>query len=369
MKILVLSSHTHSLFWFRMDMMKSFIEKGYEVCAVGNEQEDKWKEQFKQNKINYYSIPVSRNGLNFLSDLKTFKALREIIKREKPNKIFVYQAKTIVYGSLAARSVNSQIGIYPLIAGLGSIFRGKGIKNKLIKTILGFQYRLVFEFAKKIIFQNEDDLNTLVKLSIVSPYKTCIINGSGVDINRFKRHPLPRKKSILYIGRLIGDKGVREYLEVCKKLKEKDNTIECLLVGPYDTNPSALTPDEIKPFIENEIIKYYGEQKDVIPFLQDCKVFVLPSYHEGTPKTVLEAMAIGRPIVTTDAPGCRETVIDNQNGYLVPVKDTKSLESAILKILYDDNLATRMAEESRKIAESKYDVNIVNNDIMKILRL
>ena len=369
MKIMVLSSHTPSLFWFRMNMMRSFIEYGTEVVAVGNMSEDKWAAQFKKNNIRYKSIPVSRNGLNIFSDIKTFTALKKLIKIERPDKIFVYQAKTIVYGTLAAHIVDKSIEIYPLVAGLGSIFRGEGIKNKLIRKILSIQYKISFRYANAVIFQNNDDLNFCVKLSLVNREKTRIINGSGVDTNFFVKTPLPNDRCILYIGRLIADKGIREYLETCRRLKIKDATIKCMLVGPYDSNPSAITPEELKPYIDGKIIQYFGEQKDVRPFLQKCSVYVLPSYHEGTPKTVLEAMATGRPIVTTDAPGCRETVLNEKNGFLVPVKNIDALENSVWKILSDSELATAMGNESRAIAETKYNVKLVNETIIDIMNL
>lgn len=366
MTILVLSSHTQSLFWFRLDMMKTFISRGAKVVAIGSECVEVWGEQFAKEGIEYRKIPVSRNGLNVLGDIKTFLALLKLIKDLKPDKIFTYQAKTIVYGTLAARVVGN-IEVYPLIAGLGSIFRGNGIKNKIVKTILSVQYRMAFKYAKKVIFQNNDDKSELVRLGLLSESKTCIIHGSGVNTHKLKPSDFPDRKTILFIGRLIGDKGVREYLELSKRLKSKGKEIRCLLVGPYDTNPSAITPEELKPYIEKGIIEYFGEQKDIQPYMKQCSVYVLPSYHEGTPKTVLEAMSMGRPIVTTDAPGCRDTIEDGVNGYLVPIKDVDALELAVTKILSNPKVIYEFGEKSRQIAESKYDIDKVNDSILKIM--
>lgn len=368
MRILVLSSHTPSLFWFRLDMMKSFQSKGAEVIAVGPENDEKWIGEFRDNGIEYRSIPVSRNGLNVLADIKTFNALIRLIKETKPDKIFTYQAKTIVYGTLAARVVGN-IEVYPLVAGLGSIFRGKGFKNKLVKIILSIQYRLAFKYSQKVIFQNNDDKSELVNLGLLSESKTCIIHGSGVNTKKLTPTEFPNEKAILYIGRLIGDKGVREYLELSKRLKDKGQNVRCLLVGPYDTNPSAITPEELKPYIVDGIIEYFGEQRDIRPYMKQCSVYVLPSYHEGTPKTVLEAMSMGRPIVTTDAPGCRETVVNGENGYLVPIKDVEALEQAVIKILDNPELISRLGKRSRLIAESKYDIDRVNDSILKIMSI
>lgn len=368
MIILVLSSHTPSLFWFRIDMMHAFQQKGAEVIAVGPESEEKWRNDFRTKGFEYRSIPVSRNGLNIIADIKTFKALKRLIKETRPDKIFTYQAKTIVYGTLAARSVGN-IEVYPLVAGLGSIFRGKGIKNKLVRSILSIQYKLAFKFAKKVIFQNNDDKSELVRLRLLREEKAYLIHGSGVNTSKLKPTAFPEKKAILFIGRLIGDKGVREYLGLAKRLHDIRNDIRCLLVGPYDTNPSAITPEELKPYIDNGIVEYWGEQKDIRPYMEQCTIYVLPSYHEGTPKTVLEAMSMGRPIVTTDAPGCRETVENGVNGYLVPVRDVDALEKAVLKILNNSDLITSFGYKSREIAETKFDVNKVNDSILKIMSL
>lgn len=369
MTILVLSSHTPSLFWFRMDMMQAFRAKGVKVVAVGSESNPSWAQKFSETGILYRCIPVSRNGINVLADIETYKSLKKLIKELNPQKIFTYQAKTIVYGSLAAHSVDPRIEVYPLVAGLGSIFRGKGLKNSIIRIILNIQYRIAFNYSKKVIFQNKDDQAELVNRHLLQRDKCRIIHGSGVNIDKFEMTKLPNEKSMLFIGRLIGDKGIREYLELAKRLRSSHTEIKCMLVGPFDSNPSAISREELQPYIDSNIIEYYGEQKDVRPFLQQCSVYVLPSYHEGTPKTVLEAMSIGRPIVTTDAPGCRETVLDGINGYLVPIKNVEALYNSVCKILDNPSLAEAFSIQSRRIAEEKYNVNKINSDIIKIMDL
>ena len=366
--ILVLSSHTPSLFWFRMDMMKAFLSYVNKVIAVGSDPDVKWAREFGKNNIEYRSVPISRNGLNVLADIKTFVSLQNLIREIKPDKIFTYQAKTIVYGALAARSVGNA-EIYPLVAGLGSIFRGRGLKNKVIRSILSIQYKLAFSYSRKVIFQNNDDKSELVRLGLLTEAKCCKIHGSGVNTSKLTPVEFPQIPSILFIGRLIGDKGIREYLELAKRMHDKRRNVRCLLVGPYDTNPSAITAAELKPYIDSGAIEYFGEQKDIQPFMSQCTVYVLPSYHEGTPKTVLEAMSMGRPIVTTDAPGCRETVVDGVNGYLVPVKNVDALEDAVLRIIDNKELIAMFGQKSREIAVEKFDVNKVNDSIMNIMSL
>lgn len=368
MKIAVLSSHTTSLFWFRLDMMKAFIDNGHSVIAVGPEPESEWKEKFQKYSIEYKQIVVERNGMNPIKDLKTLKDLYKFLKKEKPQKIFTYQAKTVVYGSIAAR-LNGIKEVYPLIAGLGSIFRGHGVKNKLIKTIMKIEYWIAAKCSRKVFFQNHDDKNEFLHNGIILDSKAVIINGSGVNLSKFKPVPHPEKPAFLFIGRLIKDKGIVEYLEACNKIKVKYPDVRCMLVGPYDSNPSALTKEELEPYIKKGVIEYFGEQKDVSTYIAQCSTFILPSYHEGTPKTVLEAMAMGRAIITSDAPGCRETVTDGVNGYLVKIKDIKGLTNKMEILINNANLNSQFGEKSAIIAKEKYDAKIVNQSIMQVMGL
>jgi glycosyltransferase involved in cell wall biosynthesis len=351
-----------------MDMMKDFIKKGHTVIALGSEPETEWKKKFEEHNIDYRQLYVERNGVNPIKDLKTFGSLHQFMKMEKPDKVFAYQAKTVVYGSVAAK-LNGISEVYPLIAGLGSIFRGEGFKNKIVKTIMKIEYWAACKCSKKVFFQNQDDKNKFIQNGLIKEDKTVIINGSGVDLEKFKPTQIPEKPTFLYIGRLIKDKGIMEYLEACREVKDRHPKIRCLLVGPFDSNPSALNPDELKPYLENGVIEYFGEQTDVRPFISQCSTYVLPSYHEGTPKTVLEAMAMGRSIITSDAPGCRETVIEGLNGYLVKVKDIKGLTNKMEYMISNRRICKNMGQESKKIAIGKYDVKVVNQSIIQTMGL
>ncbi len=368
MKVIVLSSFTTSLMWFRMDMMKAFQDKGYEVLAIGDGTEEDWSERFAQEGIRYQSIPVERNGTNPLKDLKTLQALVKLLRQEKPDKIFAYQAKTVIYGGIAARVCGIQ-EFYPLIAGVGSVFLGSGFKNRLVRTVLVAEYRLGIKKVPACFFQNQDDLAVFVANKIVNPERVTILNGSGVDIARFHPASLPEDPAFLCISRLIRDKGVGEYLEACRIIRQKYPNVRCMLVGPFDTNPSAIKPEELQGYIDDGSVEYFGEQKDVYPYLVQASVFVLPSYHEGTPKTVLEAMASGRAIITTDAPGCRETVENGVNGLLVPVKDSAALADAMKKLLGNPAQIEAMGIVGRKRAENKYDVHLVNKVITQTMKM
>lgn len=366
--IMVLSCHTQSLFWFRLEMMKSFITAGYQVVAVGQLPEEEWKDQFSLYGIRYRQLDAERNGTNPLRDLGTLKKIETLMEQEKPDILFCYQAKTVIYGSMAAHK-KGITEIYPLIAGLGSVLIGSGFKNGIVKFLMITEYKLALKYAKTVMFQNPDDLAFFTGHRIVKKEKCRIINGSGVDTQRFVPTPLPQQTAFLCISRLIRDKGVGEYLEAARLLHKKYPPLRCLLVGPYDTNPSAITPEELASYIEDGSVEYFGEQTDIIPYMSMCSVFVLPSYHEGTPKTVLEAMASGRAVITTDAPGCRETVTDGKNGLLVPVRDTVALASAMESLVADSYRCIPMGMEGRRLAVEKYDVRKVNQDIMNIMDL
>jgi glycosyltransferase involved in cell wall biosynthesis len=258
---------------------------------------------------------------------------------------------------------------YPLIAGVGSVFLGNGLKRKIVRTILVNEYRIGMKKAPNVFFQNSDDLKVFTDNRIIPGEKAVMLNGSGVNIDKFTPTELPEKESFLCISRLIRDKGVCEYLDAAREIHKRYPEVCCVLVGPYDTNISAIKPEDVQPYIDDGSIEYVGEQKDVYPYLRDCTAYVLPSYHEGTPKTVLEAMACGRPTITTDAPGCRETVTDGVNGYLVPVKDVGAIVDAMEKIIADPEKTAQMAVAARNLAEDKYDVNKVNQKIKQTMKI
>lgn len=286
------------------------------------------------------------------------------MKKEKPDKVFAYQGKTLIYGSVAAR-LNGIAGIYLLVAGLGSVLRGTGFKNKIVQMILKTELWVAFKCCKKAFFHNMDDRSDFTQRGLIKDRKAFILNGSGVNLDRFQPAPIPAEPAFLFIGRLIKDKGIVEYLEACKAVKSEYPHMRCLLVGPYDSNPSALKPMELQPYIDNRTIEYFGEQEDVRPFIVQCSALILPSYHEGLPKAVVEAMAMGRPIITTNTPGCKETVTDGVNGYLVEAKDVQGIVARMKHLICNPNISRKMGAESLRIATEKFDVKIINQTLMR----
>lgn len=369
MKIMVISSETSTMFFYRKDMMLEFLRQGNQVVAAGDAPEDKWGKAYEEIGVRYRQFYVKRNGLNPADDIKTLASLKKLIAEEKPDKIFAYHSKSVVYGSIAAK-MNDIDEMYALIAGLGSIIRGSGFKNSIIRTVLKSEYKYAFKLCKAVITHNSEDRQLLLDEKFTKDAaKVKTVNGSGVNLEKFMYSETEKTNIFLFIARLIGDKGIREYMRAAEIVKGSHPEAVFRIVGPYDTNPSAIKPEDVEKYVSAGTIEYVGELSDVTPQLNECMVFVLPSYHEGTPKTVLEAMATGRPVITTDVPGCRAAVKDGVNGYLVPAKNAEALAEKMIYMLEHFDEAVELGNTGRKIAEDKYDAVKVNRSILKIMNI
>ena len=327
-------------------------------------------EQLCKINVVYKPINLERTGLNPLKDLRSFILIKANLRELKPDVVLAYTIKPVIYGSLAARSAGVP-HIFSMITGLGYSFMAGGIKQKLVNKIVSKLYRVGLAGNEKVFFQNPDDLRLFCNQKLLDESgKAILINGSGVDIDYFSEAlPCGTEPVFLLIGRLLKDKGISEFIEAARMLKRKYPRVLFRIVGPFDSNPAAFKPAEISTWQKEGIVEYLGEVADVRPVISSCSVYVLPSYREGMPRTVLEAMAMGRPIVTTDAPGCRETVEAGQNGFLVPVKDAGALANAMERFILEPDLIQKMGKRGREIAEEKYDVRKVNAVIMKAMGL
>jgi glycosyltransferase involved in cell wall biosynthesis len=307
--------------------------------------------------------------LNPFKDLVLLYQLVFIIKKIKPDVVLTYTVKPVVYGMIAAR-INLIKERYAIITGLGYAFISPNTKiKKILKFIVSFLYKLSLKKTPTVFFQNNDDLNFFRNAKIISSSsKSVRVMGSGVDLDYFKFSTPPSNQfNLLLIARLLKDKGIYEYVEAARIVKDKISNLDInfILLGSYDLNPSSIQPSQIEYWASKGYISYHGEVEDVRPFLKQCSIFVLPSYREGLPRSTLEAMATGRAIITTDAPGCRDTVIENENGLLVPKKSAQKLSLAILSLINNSYKINQMGLKSREIAEEKFDVVKVNNSILK----
>jgi len=307
--------------------------------------------------------------LNPLKDLRTLAALVALMWRIRPEVFLGYTIKPVIWGLLAARIANVSRRV-ALVTGLGYTFTGVvSGKRALVQGMARRLYAHALKAANLIFFQNQDDKEDFARMGLLpTGVPVTIINGSGVDLTSFPVFPLPDGTlKFLLIARLLGDKGIREYAEAVASLKTKWPDVQFHLVGGLDPNPNGIPRHEVEKWVQDGYLVWHGALENVRPALADCHVYVLPSYREGTPRSVLEAMAMGRAIITSDAPGCRETVIEGGNGFLVPVKSVVALEQAMERFIKNPSLAEGMGRRSRQIAEEKYDVNKVNEQMLKAM--
>ena len=321
--------------------------------------------------VGCHTVPLSRTGLNPVADLGTLFALRRLMRQLGPDVVISYTIKPVIWGTLAAAwaGVSNRIG---LITGLGYAFTGEARgKRRLIQMAARQLYRFALSRATLVFFQNGDDRQLFSDLRLLSPATpSAVVNGSGIDTVAFPMTDLPKTPlRFLMIARLLGDKGVREYAAAAAHIKEQYPQVKCDLVGGLDSNPDSITATEVQAWCTAGCLNWLGEMGDVRPAIARCHVFVLPSYREGTPRTVLEAMAMGRAIITTNAPGCRETTVQGDNGFLVPIADALALVDAMKQFVIHPELAPRMGQSSRRRAEKKYDVHQVNGQMLSAIGL
>lgn len=373
MKILLVASLADSLVNFRGPLISALRSCGLavHVAAPQMDSESETRRALELCGVSVHEIPMARAGISALGDLKTLLAMYRLMLRVRPEVFLGYTIKPVVYGTIAAWC-SGVPRRFALITGVGFAFTGqaKGLRSA-IKGIAQTLYRHALSHAHKVFFQNPDDEALFRGLGLLQPdMPSVVVNGSGVDLTRFAATPMPQGEThFLLIARLLGDKGVREYVKAAQRIKAMYPSVIFSLVGWIDDNPDAITQSELDEWVHTGALEYLGCLKDVRPAIAACSVYVLPSYREGTPRTVLEAMAMGRPIVTTDAPGCRETVVDGDNGFLVPAQSVDALVNAMMRFIQDPGLAIRMGQRSRALVEEKYDVNKVNAMMLREMGL
>ncbi len=370
MKIVVIAGLAESLLNFRGPLLAAMKNSGHEVTALAPGENPDVAARLLGMGVNYRAIQMDRTGMNPLKDVRSLFQMKAIISDLRPDIVLSYTIKPVIYGSLAARMAGVP-HTFSMITGLGYAFMGESAGKKIVNRIVSFLYRAGLAGNGHVFFQNPDDLAIFCERGLLgSRQQAVLINGSGIDLDYFKfSTPVPTRPQFLLIARLLRDKGIAEYVAAAGILKQKYPEAVFRVLGPFDSNPAAIKRVDIDKWQREGNIEYLGESADVRPYISDCSVYVLPSYREGTPRTVLEAMAMGRPIVTTDVPGCRETVREGENGFLVPLRDALSLARAMEKFILYPDLIIPMGTRSREIAVEKYDVHKVNGIILDAMGL
>ena len=365
-KILLIGTSPTSLINFRKELIKSLIVNGHQVIVMASKSTSTEVEEIKNLGVEYIDYSVERNSLNPLADLKTLLNFIKVFTSENPDIVLAYTIKPVVWGGLASRLF--KFNFYALITGLGFAFQGDSFKRKLLTKLVVFLYKAALKKSKAIIFQNIDNGNVFIEKGIIPKSKAYVVNGSGVDLEKYNVENLPRGNIIfLCISRLLGEKGLKEYAEAAKIVKNKFPDVEFNLIGPEDSSPDAILLNEVNTW--SDYINYKGSTDDVRPHIKDSHVYVLPSYHEGLPRSTLEAMSMGRPVLTTNAVGCKETVEEGVNGFKAPVKSSEALAKKMIWFIENSDQIGRMGIESRKMVEDKFDVHKVNKEMLKIMEI
>lgn len=366
-KKIIFSSNASWYLWnFRRNLIRSFSNNNYSVITTSSR--DGYTEQLEQ-EVSVIEIKyLNRSGTNPFRDLLLLAEYIKIYRRERPNLVFNFTIKPNIYSSLACRILG--IPCISSVTGLGYSFLKKGWLQNL--TI--FLYKLSLKGNTFVVFQNSDDLELFISLNIIKKDNAVLIEGSGIDTARFfstnDRQSMDEVLIFLLPARLLYDKGIREFVEAARTVRKTYSGSRFQLLGPLDpSNPSCIPIEEIKKWESEEIIEYLGKTNDVVPFLSRCDVVVLPSYREGLSKSLLEAMSMEKPIITTNIPGCRSLVTDTENGFLVPVKDVQRLADAMIRMIkIGEPSRQQMGTRGRTRVLDRFDEKIIIEKYYQLLK-
>jgi len=325
------------------------------------------KEIFQGDLVEF---PMSRKGVNPVAELRSIFALYRVYKTQQPDLVHHFTIKPVIYGTIAARLAGIP-KIVNSITGLGFVFTSDTWKAKILGVLVRNLYRFCFQSSKvKVIFQNVDDRDFFISQRIIDKSSSYLVEGSGVDTHKFSPTQNSNKEpKILLASRLLIEKGIFEFMEAIQSLKNKGLSFEALIAGDIDpANPGSIPESQVKSWQQSGLANFLGFQKDMVSLLKIADIACLPSYREGLPMSLLEAMAAGKPLVTTDAPGCRATVRDGRNGFLVPPKTSMPLAEALEKLIQDPGLRAKMGKESRTLAVEYFSKEKITSEIIKIYK-
>ncbi|MCQ2350850.1 MAG: glycosyltransferase family 4 protein [Paludibacteraceae bacterium] len=360
--ILLMGNTSWSMYNFRGGLIKRLCEQGYHVTVVAP-QDGIFEKKIVETGAHFKNINISAKGTNPLTDSMLVLRLVKLLKELKPDFAFFYTIKPNIYGGLAAHLCN--IPFIAVTTGLGYTF----INNNIISKIARFLYKQSFKHANQVWFLNSDDCNDFLKYKLLPTDKCYVLNGEGVDTEKFALAPLPKQPSFILIARLLWDKGIGEYADAARIVKKDFPDVKFKLLGFLNVqNPSAITKEQVDKWVNEGIIEYLGETKDVIPYIKDSTCIVLPSYREGIPMTLLEGASMGRIIITADTVGCRNIVDDKVTGLLCKPKDATDLAAQIKKVInltYSES--TKMGLSARNKVVSEFEQNIIINKYLLTL--
>ena len=367
-KTLINGSHAHYLYNFRSPLVQDMLDRGHEVHVSSPGLTGRFADHFRAMGAVPHEIVLERTKVSFLSDLRYLISVKRLIDREAIDFVLNYTIKPNIWGSLASKWAGARSA--SMVTGLGFAFIDReGVSRKVTQKVAQGLYRLATNANSHGVFQNLDDRDDFIRAGCLGDAsKVILTNGSGVDMDFYAPVALPDRPVFLTVGRLLHSKGLAELAEAATAVRRALPDARILLAGSLDTGPDAASQAELDAWTRQGM-EYIGYLDDVRGAIAQASVFVLPSWREGTPRTVLEAMSMGRPTITTDVPGCRETTVHADNGYLVPVRDPAALAQAMIALGRDPDLRAQMGQRSREIVEGKFDVVKVNAALLDRLGL
>lgn len=357
--------------WFfvshRLPIALKAIEDGFDVHLITTFTN---KRQYLESYgIICHEVIFSRSGSGFINEIRTVFSLRSVLSKITPDIVHSITIKPVIYSGFSLNMLRIKPGFVCAISGLGYVFSSSTIRAKVTKSLVSFMYRWALLTKRKlVIFQNTSDEFILSKIVNLSDSERVLIKGSGADLSvyNFQEEPVGSKKIVSMACRLLKEKGVYQFAEAAKLVKEKMPEVEFVLIGNVDTdNPNSVSQRHIDAWVDEGVINALGHRDDIPQLFSKSHIITLPSYYgEGVPKVLIEAAACGRPIVTTDNPGCKDAIVNGKTGLLVPVKDSAALASALFQLLNDDSRRAEMGVRAREYAVKEFDiVNVVSRHL------
>lgn len=359
-KILLLCASSNSVKNFRQPLISKLKDEGFRVGVCAFDEEN--KDLIEEWGVDFFCISSNNRSLNPFHLLKQKSSYKKLIKEYHPDVIFTFVLKPNTLGGMAAHSVGVK-SIYSMVEGAGDAFINNNFKWKIIRFVICRWYKKAFKYAKKVFFLNQDDESEFIARKLVREEQCELIHGIGVDLERFAQKPVKNERTFLMVARMLKTKGVYEYCECARIVKQKYPDAVFNYLGAEGTVKVA----DIQEYIDDGSICYLGTTKDVRPYLENCLFLLLCSYREGLPMCIMEAEAVGRGIITSDNIGCRDTVVDGYNGFLIPQGDIAYMAEKTIWAIENTNEAIQMGINSRKFAEENFNQEKINQIIVEII--
>ena len=364
-KFLLVAPKNRTVYNFRGDLLRAIQQCGYRTIVTGPNRDN--VDRIEALDARFFEVPMNKNGVNVFADLRYLWRLWRLMEKEKPDVVLGYTIKPVIYGMIAAKLAGVR-NRNAMITGAGYLFANKSFKASVLKMISFVLYKMGLGAATRVIFQNKDDEEEFVAHGLCKRSKCHVVNGSGVNMDKFVPSPYPKVPTFFMLSRMIYSKGVMDYLEAAKMVKEKYPDSRFMILGKIEAMQDGVSREEVSPYVEAGIVEHFPETDQIAKYYAQTSVFVLPTaYREGTPRGILEAMASARPIITTNTPGCKETVEEGQNGFFVPIHDAKALAEAMAYFVVHPEQVAKMGARSLEICRGKYEVSIINRRMMEIM--